>query len=415
MMYETSMHRGDAARRGWYGSAYGDRPAWSDPWLARATPKPPPVPAQPAKGGFWSVLGQIGKGLVELGSAWVSMNNPSAPSPVVAGSRVVGWNNRNVLCCWDALTGGLRWQAGDDTGGPQVLATPSVADGHVVVADLAKLSGLDLETGASRWSRTLPGTGSTPLLQGGAAYVVDDTGGFGAYRIQDGQHLWSAQLANFDGQRTSTAAAPSSDGSTVFVAGEFGLSAIDPIARRLLWTQGDDDLSFTTPAVFGGCVYVVSNGGVVELSGFRTSDYQTGFVSAVRADNGRELWSRELSAEATVSSVAVSSGLVVLGDDRGVVHAFDTTNGRPRWTYTTGGAVWSAPSVAGNTVFVGSKDGHLYALDIGTGRLRWRYGAADAIVAAPAIGHGFVFVYDVTGSLYAVDAATGRGPALSNG
>ena len=55
------------------------------------------------------------------------------------------------------------------------------------------------------------------------------------------------------------------------------------------------------------------------------------------------------------------------------VYALDAATGRPRWTYTTGGAVTSGPAVAGGTVYVGSYDRKVYALDAATGRPRWTY------------------------------------------
>lgn len=411
-MYDIGMYRGDASRRGWYGGTYGDRPAWSEPWVSRLDPEPPPVRQQPKRGGFWGAVLEIGKGLAELGSAWLSMNNPAAPSPVVAGGNLYGWNNRNVLCCWDALTGGIRWQAGQDTGGPRALPAPAVADGVVIVTELEQIRGHALATGAVLWSQTLPGNGSTVLPQGGVAYVVDATGILGAYRIQDGRRLWQTLLVQRENGQRIEPITPCSDGRTLYVAGDFGVSAIDPASRRLLWNQNQDEVTGGVPVVSGGYLYTVSDGGVLDLTTPGGRDYTAGFVTAIRADNGRELWCRELTGQSTISSAAVSSGLVILGDQEGVIHAFDAANGQPHWTYTTGGPVWSSPAIAGNTVFAGSKDQHLYALDVGTGRLRWRYATAAPIVTAPAVGHGFVYTYDSTGSLYAVDAATGRGPAV---
>ncbi len=414
-MYEFAMHRGDASRRGWYGASYGDRPEWSVPWVSKSTPDQAPAPAQPARSGFWGTLLDIGKVLVEVGMSALSMNNPLAPSPVVAGSNVYGWNNRNVLCCWDAFTGGIKWQTGQEVRGPQVMPTPALAEGVVVVAEADQLCGFDATTGEKRWSRTMAGWCSTALLQGGVAYVIDDTGVLDASQIWSGRRMWSARLTDEGGGRTSISAAPSSDGRTLFASGSFGLYAIDPVRRQLLWHRNEDELSFTAPALFGGYVYITATGGVIDMTRWKTRDYEAGFLTAVRADSGRELWSRELAGESTISSATVSSGLAIVGDASGVVHAFDSANGQPHWTYTTGGPVWSSPSVSGNTVFFGSKDGHLYALDIGTGRLRWNYQAAAPILAAPAVGQGFVFVYDVEGSLYAVDAATGRGPVIEAG
>jgi glucose dehydrogenase len=42
-----------------------------------------------------------------------------------------------------------------------------------------------------------------------------------------------------------------------------------------------------------------------------------------------------------------------------------------KWSYTTGGKVYSSPAVANGVVYVGSIDGNVYALNASTGALLW--------------------------------------------
>jgi outer membrane protein assembly factor BamB len=78
-----------------------------------------------------------------------------------------------------------------------------------------------------------------------------------------------------------------------------------------------------------------------------------------------------------------------------------------RWSFRTGGPVWSSPVAVGGTVFVGSFDGNLYAIDEATGGERWRFATGGRIYSSPAVAHGLVYFGSADGSLYAVDAATG--------
>jgi outer membrane protein assembly factor BamB len=61
----------------------------------------------------------------------------------------------------------------------------------------------------------------------------------------------------------------------------------------------------------------------------------------------------------------VAGGTVYVGSQDGQVYALDATTGSLRWSYPTGGPVYSGPAVAGGTVYVGSDDHKVYALSAG--------------------------------------------------
>ena len=122
-----------------------------------------------------------------------------------------------------------------------------------------------------------------------------------------------------------------------------------------------------------------------------------------------------------MDSAAVSTptlgpdGSVFVGTERGTLYAIDI-NGKTRWTYRTGGPIYSSPVVAADgNVLVGSADGAVYALTRGGSEL-WRFQTkgpgirpTGAIFASPTLGtDGAVYIaglYDP--NLYALDAADG--------
>jgi PQQ-like domain/Caspase domain len=121
---------------------------------------------------------------------------------------------------------------------------------------------------------------------------------------------------------------------------------------------------------------------------------------------GRAIWRRPVIIAATALSIAVI----------GIVIVITTTPGGPttsvRWTYTTGGAVFT-PAVAGGTVYAGGGDagdlkGKVYALDAATGHLRWTYTTGSAVVSAPAVAASTVYADSLDDKVYALDAATGH-------
>jgi outer membrane protein assembly factor BamB len=121
-----------------------------------------------------------------------------------------------------------------------------------------------------------------------------------------------------------------------------------------------------------------------------------------------------------VSSAAVLEDTVVVGGGDGLVHAFNATTGRPKWTFHTNGRVRSSPAITDGAVFVGSYDGSLYAIAIKSGNQLWRFdtkgrslNSADfgfdrkSILSSPAVSDGVVYIGSRDAHLYAVDAATG--------
>ncbi|MFC1559733.1 PQQ-binding-like beta-propeller repeat protein [Candidatus Margulisiibacteriota bacterium] len=79
-----------------------------------------------------------------------------------------------------------------------------------------------------------------------------------------------------------------------------------------------------------------------------------------------------------------------------------------KWTFSTGGNVWSSPAVVGSVCYIGSSDGKLYAINIKTGESIWEFKTGDAIYSSPAVSKGTVYVGSLDKKLYAVDAASGK-------
>jgi outer membrane protein assembly factor BamB len=108
--------------------------------------------------------------------------------------------------------------------------------------------------------------------------------------------------------------------------------------------------SWSTPAIDRRTVYVATNaGGVV----------------AVDRRTGRKRWTVPLDGP-TWGSPVVVDGVLLEGDCRGVLHAFDVRNeGRrpPRlWSIRLGGCIESTPSVWRGRIYVGTRGGAMYAI-----------------------------------------------------
>jgi len=188
-----------------------------------------------------------------------------------------------------------------------------------------------------------------------------------------------------------------------------------PANLQVKWQFKTAEAILSSPAVTDGTVY------------FGSADNG---VYAVDAATGALRW--RFDAHGNVhSSPAIANGTVFVVSGDGQLHALDAATGAQKWSFATGGErrftkpgvdylnpatelmpdPWdfflSSPVVADGTVFFGSGDHHVYAVDATTGKLKWKYLTGDVVHASPAVANGMVYVGSFDAFFYALDAATG--------
>jgi outer membrane protein assembly factor BamB len=200
-----------------------------------------------------------------------------------------------------------------------------------------------------------------------------------------------------------------------------------PNTNQTLWTYTTGSAVYSSPAVFGGMVYVGSDrvyalyastgapiwtyrtdsqvysspavaGGIVYVGADR--------VYALNASTGASVWNYTTGGQ-VYSSPAVTGGMVYVGSYGGNVSALSAANGASVWNYTTGSAVYSSPAVTGGMVYVSSLGGNVSALNAGNGALVWNYTTGASVYSSPAVAGGVVFVGSYDGKIYALNAANG--------
>ena len=135
-----------------------------------------------------------------------------------------------------------------------------------------------------------------------------------------------------------------------------GNPVLNPV---LLWTfnTGGPWIDSSSPAVVNGVVYI----GAMKVTGSTC-----GYIYALNAANGAQLWNYT-TGNYIFSSPAVVDGIVYIGSDDDNVNALNATSGAQIWKYTTGFQVNSSPTVVGGIVYIGSADGTVYALNASSG------------------------------------------------
>jgi outer membrane protein assembly factor BamB len=254
----------------------------------------------------------------------------------------------------------------------------------------------------------------SPSVVGDTLYCGTDTGRFVAVRISDGALIWQIQL-----NKTSHGihGSPAIVGDVVYIGAYDGtLYAFERSSGLLLWRHQLGYQVGSSPAV-------VPQWGVV-YSAHERSPLGGGYLIALDARTGQELWRRPLAAHPHSSAaVDIAKRIVFVGDNLGVIYAFDAFSGRELWQRELdrgdGKAdIKTTPTVIPdrNLLVFGAWSGRVYALDEATGQVAWEYVSGSRIMGSTAYlpTSGTIYVGTPLGKLHAIDARTGTARWIFN-
>lgn len=260
----------------------------------------------------------------------------SAAAGVGEGVVLVGGSEAELLAL-EADSGEQRWRTEVSS---EVLAVPQIFEGVVIVQTVdGNITALDAQNGERLWvhDRTVPvltlrGT-SSPLVAGGAVLAGFANGKMVALQVDNGRELWEAAVAVPHG-RTEL--------------------------QRIVDLDAD-------PVISQGVLYVAS--------------YQ-GSLVAINLQNGRVLWSRDMSAYAGIS---VDRRQVFVSDSDSEVWALDRRSGGSLWKQ---GALRkrtiTGPAILDDYVGVGDFEGYMHLMSRVDGSLAGRVRVdSDGVQAAP--------------------------------
>jgi outer membrane protein assembly factor BamB len=276
----------------------------------------------------------------------------------------------------------------------------------------------------------------TPLLAGDMLYTGGSDGQIYALDAQTGKVLWSA--GNFEATETAIAIA----GDVIIGGGQNkSVKALNRLTGNVIWSFEAGTFVFAPPVIVDGTVYIATYEKLYALD-LKTGKAawetplgsQMAFVGtpAVEGDSvyinvgpllvaldrssGAERWRVETQQQ--FFWLALSQGLVYIGNADGYLYAYDQVTGKERWKFKSkfgADEIWSAPAIAGNTVYAGSRDQYVYALDASTGQQKWTFKTEGESLGAPLISDGLLYLSDSDHALplgvrrlYGLEAATGK-------
>jgi outer membrane protein assembly factor BamB len=155
-----------------------------------------------------------------------------------------------------------------------------------------------------------------------------------------------------------------------------------------LWTFKTNHALWAKPAIQGDKLY---------LAGMDRHIY------AINAQDGKELWSQELSGASVATPTLSDDGIIYVGTFGNELVALDSTNGEIKWRSPTQGWVWSDPVLNGDILYFGDLSGTFYAVDRNTGKVSWKIQPNGPIAGSPLCMGESVYFTTESGSLYAVD------------
>ncbi|MBI3452965.1 MAG: PQQ-binding-like beta-propeller repeat protein [Rhodospirillales bacterium] len=271
---------------------------------------------------------------------------------------------------------GVAWRisAGEGSGSSgRISSPPVIADGRIYLIDAgSEVNAFDAATGAALWRFDVKPENERAGGAGGGGVAFDEgrlyvSTGFAqvlALEAASGKEIW---------RQTVTAplrGGPTVVGGRVFaISADNQLQAFDAETGRKLWNFS----GLTESAGLFGSASPAAEGNVVIAA------FSSGEVFALRADNGRLLWSDSLAGvlrSGAVSSLADVRGLPVI--DRGQVFAvshggrmiaIDLRSGNRIWDQTIGSL--STPWLAGDFIFMTTVESELIAMTRRDGRVRW--------------------------------------------
>lgn len=247
-----------------------------------------------------------------------------------------------------------------------------------------------------------------PVATADTIYVLDSRQTVHAFDVSTGSKRWSEKLSS--GNRRDgigIGGGIAVEGDKLIVSSGFGfVAALDASNGSEIWRRNMEAPMTGAPTVKDDRVFVSSNNNE---------------VIALELSSGETIWSDQAIAESArvlgSPSAAAVEDIVVAPYSSGEIIAYLAANGRRLWSealnspgqFTPISAIndiGGRPVLGGGLVFAASQSGVMAAIDGRTGNRVWQQPIGT--IQAPALAGEYLFVMGVEAELAAINAATGQ-------
>lgn len=241
-----------------------------------------------------------------------------APVLQVDDRAFVGTADNKVFAV-DAVTGETLWPAPFETG-HSVWGQPIFEDGILYVSSLDRaVHALNADTGEEIRKWEVDGAiAGRPVLGNGFIYVTSFDGQLHALNMNDETEAWTAEAADWIWGSPALAS-----NAVIFADVQGNVYAADPLNGSILWQSQVTGAVQTRPVVFGGTVFIASEGDL---------ETELGQLTALSLTDGSVLWSQTTPAPLYTTPVIVNDTVVVtMQSESALLMGFDTAVGSQRW------------------------------------------------------------------------------------
>jgi outer membrane protein assembly factor BamB len=224
--------------------------------------------------------------------------------------------------------------------------------------------------GSSRYSRLT----AQPVVADGRVYAMDGGVKVGAYAVSDGHPLWQVDLRPKGDLGNGFGGGIAYWQKRLFVTTGYGqVAALDPATGKIIWRVKVGAPVHSGPTVAAGRVFVIA----VDNEAY-----------ALDAKDGKQLWTHAgIPQTATLlggASPAVSGEVVIAPFSSGELDALEVENGRPLWSDNLTSSrnvdavaaladIRGRPVIDLGRVFAASHSGRLASIDLRSGERAWEH------------------------------------------
>ena len=270
----------------------------------------------------------------------------------------VGTFPHNLANCSPVIDGGLLYCSTGNGQDESHVNIPSPKAPSIIA--------VEIESGKLRWEdnsvgdRILHGQWSTPAVGdiGGVRQVVhaQGDGWIRGYEATTGKKLW-----------------------------EFDTNPKDSV-----WPKTRNEV-ISTPVIVGDTVYI-SNGQDPEHGEGVGHAYAIDATKRGDITTTGKLWHFD-KIRRSVSTPAISDGLIYWPDFSGFLHCLDQKTGQAYWTHDMFAAIWGSPMVADGKVYLGDEDGDVAILQPGkTLKVLGEMNMGSSVYSSPVAINGTLFI-----------------------
>lgn len=286
----------------------------------------------------------------------------------------------------------------------QAGSRPSKVVGHVAAASEFEI---DWRVSAVQGTNRSSALTTPPVSDGELIYVLDADQAVSAFRVEDGRRVWRERLrSGARRDRASVGGGIAVEGGKVIVASGYGfVVALSAENGDEIWRRDTSAPMTGSPTITDGSIFVAS---------------QNNEILALDLETGNVNWSDQaISEDARVlasPSPAAIENLVIAPFSSGEVIAYLNANGRRLWVDALAAATQKTPISSINdiparpilslgVVFASAQSGVTAAIDGQSGQRIWTQSIGS--VQAPTLAGEFLFIAGVDGKVACLDRNTG--------